>query len=130
MAPGERETADAAFTAFVSEYGVALRRYAVALTGSPTAADDLLQDSLTKLYLAWGRIDDPTATPAYARRIMARTHVSWWRRLSSREYPAEIVPDAASPPVDLSDADLVWRALARLGPRGGRWAAPPTGTER
>lgn len=109
---------DDVFTAFVEAHQHALKRYALALTGSDAAADDLLQTSLAKLYLAWGRLESPDAAPAYARRILARTHTSWWRRRSSREYPTADLPEAAaSDPDRLGDADVIWRALARLGPR-------------
>lgn len=109
---------DAAFTAFVETHQHALKRYALALTGSDAAADDLLQASLAKLYLAWGRIEQPDAALAYARRVLARTQASWWRRASSREYPTDQLPERAVAEHDrVADADLVWRALARLGPR-------------
>lgn len=112
---------DDGFSAFVETHGAALRRYALALTGSSADADDLLQTALVKLYLAWGRLDSVEAAPAYARTIITRTFVSWTRRLSFRERPgARAVDDidpAAPGGANLGDRDEVWRALATLAPR-------------
>jgi len=114
--PSER---DEAFTAFVTAHGHALRRYAYVLTGQSAAADDLLQASLEKLYLAWDRVAAPEARLGYARRTMARTHASWWRRPGRRETavadpPERVGPDSTQPYVE---RDEIWRLLATLPPR-------------
>ena len=54
MSPPTRSTEGQAlgFEEFVELHQVSLRRFALALTGNPHGADDLLQDTLVKLYLA------------------------------------------------------------------------------
>ena len=120
MSPPLRETEGriVTFEEFVSEHQVALRRSALALTGNPHDADDLLQSTLVKLYLAWDRLDDHARLRSYARTTMARTYVSLWRRWGRREVPVETLPDKAVPASDaVADRDLVWRALEKLGRR-------------
>ncbi|QQS00873.1 MAG: SigE family RNA polymerase sigma factor [Austwickia sp.] len=121
---GERSDRDEAFTVFVRLHGHALRRYAYVLTGEASAADDLLQASLGKLYLAWDKVAAPDARLAYARRTMARTQASWWRRPVRRERPAADPPEPTRPGPDgaaalrtVDDRDEVWRLLATLPPR-------------
>ena len=60
MSPPTRSTEGQAlgFEEFVELHQVSLRRFALALTGNPHDADDLLQDTLVKLYLAWHRLED------------------------------------------------------------------------
>lgn len=110
----------AGFEAFVHAEQVALRRYALALTGQPASADDLLQETLLKLFGVWERLEDQRTAGAYARTIMSRVYISWWRRWGRREVPTGELPDAPTPAPGLDrvgDSDLVWRALATLGRR-------------
>ena len=109
---------DVRFESFVAAHQVGLRRYALALTGNGHDADDLLQSTLVKLYLAWDRIDDRGHLAAYARVTMARSYVSAWRRWGSREAPTASPPDAPTPGSDATaDRDLIWRGLDLLGRR-------------
>ena len=122
---------DAAFEAFVAARSAALRRTAYLLTGDAAAADDLLQDALLKVYLAWPRIRDLGAVEEYTRRAMTRTHVSVWRRLGRRETsvadPAALTtgarlrdphkPDGTPETTTIEHRDELWRALTTLGPR-------------
>ena len=86
--------ADAEFTDFVRAQSPALLRTAFYLTGDAGLAEDLLQASLTKVYLHWSKIDAREAAAAYARRTMINTATSWWRRFSwQREKPRDDVPD-------------------------------------
>jgi RNA polymerase sigma factor (sigma-70 family) len=69
-----------------------LRRLAMALTGGPHQADDLVQTVLERMYILWPKLDaqDPTA---YARTVLVRAlsterRRSWWRReRSTAELP-------------------------------------------
>ncbi len=96
-------------------------RTAYLLTGNQADAEDLLQTALAKVYLSWDRVRDQGALEAYARTVLARTHVSVWRRAATRrERPTADVPDrfVAGPDEGvLEDRDLVFRGLATLGPR-------------
>lgn len=111
---------DADFTEFVQARSGALLRYAYLLTGNQAAAEDLLQQTLVKIYLSWNRIAERGATEAYARTTMTRTHVSWWRRASSKELVSDQLPDRpASGGYDhgIDERDAMWSLLATLGAR-------------
>lgn len=91
-----REEREADFTAFVAARQGHLRRIAYAICGDWHLADDLLQITLVKLYVAWPRIRDKDAQEAYARRILVRTHIDETRRPSRRDVPGLEGHDAAA----------------------------------
>lgn len=108
---------DTDFAEYVDERSQALRRYAYLLTGDLASADDLLQESLLKVYRRW-----PLAGPgidAYVRTVIARTHISFWRHVGRREVLTEELPEA--PGLDamatVADRDEIWRHLRKLAPR-------------
>ncbi len=110
---------DAGFAEYVGERSAALRRYAYLLTGDLASADDLLQDALVKVYRRWPLVTGP-GTDAYVRTVIARTHISVWRRVGRHEVPvAELldVSDGRDMSSGVVDRDEVWRLLADLGPR-------------
>jgi RNA polymerase sigma-70 factor (sigma-E family) len=111
------EDFDEEFTAFVRSRGEHHLRVATLLTGSPEAAEDLVQASLLKLYQAWSRIDTSDGPDAYLRRIIVNTRRSWWRTRWRQETPVPEVPDAAAGE-DAAERHavgvLVRQALARL----------------
>jgi RNA polymerase sigma-70 factor (sigma-E family) len=65
---------------FLAARWSSLFRLACLLTGSPTEADDLLQESLVKVYLRWTKISRTQVPEAYVRRMMVNTLVSRSRR--------------------------------------------------
>ncbi|MEO5665976.1 MAG: sigma factor, partial [Nocardioides sp.] len=69
-----------------------LLRSAYLLTGDAHRAEDLVQESLTKVALRWARLADGNPT-AYALTIITRDNISWWRR--RREVPGETTDGAA-----------------------------------
>lgn len=90
-----------------------LVRTAYLLTGDRHRAEDLVQEALVKVALRWSRLR--TGNPGgYARTILVRDNISWWRR--RREYPTDLAPDEAAVTSDPEAALLVRRALARLTP--------------
>lgn len=109
---------DSAFTGFVEEYQGALRRTAYFLTGNPQTAEDLLQDTLVKAWLAWRRIG-PGGELAYTRRIMVNLATDRWRRRRYETTPVE-PPDASPDPhagdpfAAADDRDFIVRQLATL----------------
>src|SRR5918992_364337 len=62
--------AEALFCEFVAARQQALLRTAYLLTSDLHSAEDLVQISLAKAYLAWDRLRDPQAVEAYVRKIM------------------------------------------------------------
>jgi RNA polymerase sigma-70 factor (sigma-E family) len=107
------------FDEFVLGAASDLKRMAIALTGDRSAAEDVVQDVLERMYVAWPRIDEPLA---YARRALINTATNRWRRRRRhREVPLEAAPEPAL--VDGSEQhghrDELLRAIAAL-PRGQR----------
>ena len=98
------------FGAFAVARGRSLRRLAYLLTGDHHHAEDLLQVTLTKVYLSWDKIRDQRNADAYARRVIATTYTSWWRRRSWQERPADHIGERDQP--DHTD-DIVERAELR-----------------
>ena len=110
--------------AFIDARSGSLLRFAYLLTGDHDLAEDLLQNSLIKVYLSWNSIRDRGALEAYTRTVMTHTQLSWWRRPARREVlgvePTErAVRDHLNVregmPVD--ERDELWLLLATLGPR-------------
>jgi dihydropyrimidinase len=103
------------FRAYVAARSPALLRTAYLLTGNRADAEDLLQTSLAKTYLAWDRIREREAVDGYVRRVMVNTQTSWWRRRRVDEYPTSDLPERASgrdTTDDLALHDALWTALA------------------
>jgi RNA polymerase sigma-70 factor (sigma-E family) len=75
--------AEESFTRWAGDRQLALLRTAVLLTGDHHRSEDLVQDALTKVAARWHRLCDGNPD-AYARRVIVRTNISWWRR-SRRE---------------------------------------------
>src|SRR3954468_21400865 len=71
---------DADFTAYLEARQQRLLRTAYLLTGDQHQAEDLLQTSLAKLYLAWDKVRDHASIDSYARRILVNENNSAWRR--------------------------------------------------
>ena len=113
----------AAFTDFVGAHAGGLFRTAYLVVGDHQLAEDLVQESLVKTYVAWPRIRDHGKAAAYARRAVVTTAISWRRRRSFHERPSEHVPtgapeSTAPDPVDgLGARDDLWHQLASLPPR-------------
>jgi len=97
----------------------ALQRLALLLTGDEHSAQDLVQTSLAKLYLAWDRLDDRDNLDAYARRILVNEHRTAWRRpWRRREVVTDAPPDRAGPAIEYDGGrEVVWEFVASLPPR-------------
>ncbi|HXH81287.1 SigE family RNA polymerase sigma factor [Nocardioides sp.] len=110
---GDRE----AFTAWATARRPQLLRTAVFLTADPGRAEDLVQEALTKVAQRWPRLRD--ANPdAYARQILVRDNISWWRR-GRHEVISEVPDPGRTPPGDVlvERRILLLDALRRLTPR-------------
>ena len=110
----------AAFAEFVHARSGALFRTAVLMVGEHALAQDLLQEALTKTYVAWPRLRETANAEAYTRKVLATTVVSWSRRRSWHERPTGMLPEAAdhrSAGDDLATRDWLWAELQQLPPR-------------
>ncbi|WP_336212578.1 SigE family RNA polymerase sigma factor [Nonomuraea sp. LPB2021202275-12-8] len=99
------------FEDFVRARGPALLRYGYVLSGNPEDAADLVQEALLKLSDAWRRVRDKDNPEAYVRTIMARQHISWWRR-RRREHLTDHVPEGSY--TDRHPTGELWKELATL----------------
>lgn len=92
---GDRaRTRDAEFAAYMHARQASLLRTAYLLTGDRHGAEDLVQTSLAKLYLAWDKVRDRGSIDGYVRRIMVNENNSLWRRgWKKREFASETMPE-------------------------------------
>ena len=102
------------FTAWAAGAERSLLRSTYLLTGDLHRAEDLVQEALVKVALRWDRLRDGNPT-AYARTIVVRDHISWWRRRRRETTVAEPYGEAAVSS-DPDTAMVVRRALGRLTP--------------
>lgn len=101
----------------------ALRRLAYVLCQDAHRADDLVQNTLVKLYLAWERARRAESLSAYARTVLVRTFLSerragWARRVVL----VDRVPETASVPGPDPAATLALRAALATLPANQRAA--------
>lgn len=102
------------FEEFVRARSHALLRYGLVLTGSADDAADLVQEALLKLSSSWRRVRNKDDPEGYVRTIMARQHVSWWRRRRREHLAADV-----HPPVHEDEPELgeIWQWLRALPAR-------------
>ena len=113
-----RDRAD--FAEFVTARSPALQRAAYLMVGDVSLAQDLVQEALTKTYVAWPRLRDKGSAEAYTRKAITTTAISWFRRRSwNGERATGTTPDTPVPghADRVADSDELWRALASLPPR-------------
>ncbi|MBT2232637.1 SigE family RNA polymerase sigma factor [Nonomuraea sp. NEAU-A123] len=102
------------FEDFVAERADALLRYGFLLSGNPHDAADLTQEALIRLHRAWPRVRQKQAPESYTRMIMARLHISIWRR-RRRERLDWALPETAQLDVLPSGVEEdLWQALGAL----------------
>jgi RNA polymerase sigma-70 factor (sigma-E family) len=121
---GSSRGADAAS---LSEYVAARRpqllRRAAQLSVGQLEPEDLLQEALLRLHVAWDRIEDTAAVGGYLRRVMSNHQISQWRRRRVEEVSCAGVPELDSDAN--ADGDLLAVEL-----RDGLRAALATLSER
>ena len=108
---------DVEFAAYVAGRRTHLYRTAYLLCGDHHRAEDIVQQALTKLYVAWAKVQRADSVDAYARRAVVNTFRDDLRRPWRRERPTPItVEDAAHQPLGYEDSDALWTALRGLAP--------------
>jgi len=85
-----------------------LRRTAYLLCGDWDHAQDLVQETLTRVYRHWSRLSARGRPDAYARQVLVNAYTDERRRRSSGERPVAELPEMA----DSGDSDS--RALLRV----------------
>ncbi|MBX9396836.1 SigE family RNA polymerase sigma factor [Streptomyces sp. TRM72054] len=92
-----------------------LYRSACLLTAGDTyLAEDLVQETLGRLYLRWGRVCRAENPAAYAQTVLTRTFLAQKRRRSSTERPTDVLPETAAADSDTTLRLTLLEALARL----------------
>jgi RNA polymerase sigma-70 factor (sigma-E family) len=110
---------DAAFAEYFAARSDAMRGTAYLLCGDWHRAEDLVQTTFTKLYLAWRRVARHEVLDAYTRQILVRSFVSevrrgWFRKERVTDTPVDL-PVAA--PGSSEDRIVLLAALGRVAPR-------------
>ena len=95
-----------------------LYRAAWLMCGDAHRAEDLVQDTLAKVYVRWHRrLGAPIEHPvAYAHTTLARTYISAQRRRSNHEAPTEHLPESVQPVGDAATGLALRAALDELAP--------------
>lgn len=110
---------DAEFVEFVTAQRSALLRMSRLLTaGDDAYAEDLVQSTLTRLYVHWPKVRRAGNPVGYARTSLTHAFVDEQRRAHRRrETPTDVPRDAPAHDPDADLARLVLDALATLAPR-------------
>jgi RNA polymerase sigma-70 factor (sigma-E family) len=97
-----------------------LFRSACLLTSGDThLAEDLVQETLGRMYVVWARMAKVDNPAAYAQTVLVRVFLTHQRRRSSKETPSAELPDRAAGGGD-GDATLrvtLLTAMAGLAPK-------------
>lgn len=116
-----RDQDEQAFVDFATGAARSLRRTAYLMTGDWHRADDVVQNALVKLYVAWPRLTRSEGFPTYARRAVVTSAIDEgrrpWRRERSDDQAGATEPDHHDRMGEVDDRLLVVAALAELPPR-------------
>ena len=109
---------DRAYLTYVHGRVPALRRVAYLLSGDEHQADDLVQETITKLYARWPRISRVENVDGYVHRMLVRAYLDekrrgWWK-VSLRGAPPDTPAATAGA---LEDRTVLRAALAKVPPR-------------
>jgi len=106
------------FVEFAHARSPQLYRAAWLLCGDPHRAEDLVQDTLAKVYVRWHRrLAAPIDNPAgYAQTTLVRTFISAQRRRSNQERPVAVLPEHGHVEGDADVRITLSAALAELPP--------------
>lgn len=92
-----------------------LRTATLVAAGDSHLAEDVVQTTLTKIYLSWERFRRTDNSSAYARRVLMNVFADEMRSTRRRveDLRAEL-PDSAAPARDDDSASLLYAALREL----------------
>ncbi|MFC4858885.1 RNA polymerase sigma factor [Actinophytocola glycyrrhizae] len=120
-----RQADEESFRRFAVEHAARLRRSAYLLCGEWHFAEDLMQQTLIKIYRSWARVQKEDSLVNYGRTVLLRTWLDEkrrpWRRSEQTEAAVPDHRDDARGPDDSPERlwarDLVHQGLLRLPPR-------------
>lgn len=104
------------FEAFAAARAGALYRTAWLLCGERHLAEDLVQETLARVFVRWRAVSRMENPAAYARRVLVNVHVSHRRLRRNRELPVASprVREVATEPGDTELRLTLLDGLARL----------------
>jgi RNA polymerase sigma-70 factor (sigma-E family) len=108
---------EAGFSDYVAARRAKLFRTACLLCGDPHRAEDIVQNTLARLYANWARVSRADNVEGYVRRMLVNSHYSDRRRPWRRESTAVVLVDLpVEPGLAPEDADAIWTAIRGLPP--------------
>lgn len=114
------------FSAFVHAQSRPLFRTAYLLTGDISIAEDLVLDTLARVYPRWHRVVASEPPAAYALRLLLTETTTWWHRDRAHDLPrpptvveSALVESARVEPAARGavDSRVVWNVVLGLPPR-------------
>jgi RNA polymerase sigma-70 factor (sigma-E family) len=105
--PTGADERDAAFREFARQRAAPLHRSAYLLCGDWHLAEDLVQETLAKVYAQWHRVENADNSHAYVRRILINEARQRWRRHEAPVLRSDVVREQPAP--DRTD-DVLRRA--------------------
>ena len=109
---GKRD--DGSFDEFMRSSSPRLLRLAWLLTGGASSAEDLVQETLERVYVAWPRVE-AGGSHNYARRILVNLHTDSHRRRWREKLTPELPESGRADRTDeVALADELTAALAQL----------------
>ncbi len=103
---------------FVAARAKALYRSAYVLPAGDThLAEDLVQETFSRVYVHWNRVAGADSPAAYAQTVLVRAFLSLRRRRSTAERPTGNMPDSAAVGPDTALQLTLLDALGQLPPR-------------
>ncbi|WP_037608373.1 SigE family RNA polymerase sigma factor [Streptacidiphilus rugosus] len=97
--------------------GALYRSASLLSVGDPHLAEDLVQETLGRMYVHWRRVAGADNPAAYAHTVLARVFLSHRRRRSTAEHPTGQLPEGVAAEGDATLRLTLLDALARLRPR-------------
>ncbi len=110
------KTSRVGFSDYVAERRTHLLRTSYLMCGDADRAEDVVQAALTKLYVAWPRVQRADSVDAYVRRALVNTFITESRRPWRRELPGLDGVEEPAAPLTAEAHDDLWAALATLSP--------------
>ncbi len=110
---------DAEYVEYVRGRLAALRRLAFLLCGHEARADDLVQQTITNLYVSWAKARAARNIDAYVRTMLVRSFIDERRLAWARVRLFGAVPEPPPTPMadDVEDRAVLREALAKVPKR-------------
>ncbi|MFF1564510.1 SigE family RNA polymerase sigma factor [Streptomyces sp. NPDC058293] len=114
-----RRSKESGFREFAEARTGHLFRSACLLTSGDTHfAEDLVQETLGRMYVVWGRSSRVGNPAAYAQTVLIRAFLAHQRRRSAQERPSDELPETSDiPPGDALLRITLLDALRQLPPK-------------